>query len=103
MRVAFLTLSAAAIAIAATGCTPTDPGYNQAIRDYAKALNDSDNATIALFKHLKPSDIDECKGREALIDPMQYATRNSVLLNCSRPLTTETRGSKRVRSSGLSG
>ena len=56
--------------------------YQRAIEDYARSLHDMDNATIALFKHLKPSDIDECLSREAFISPMQYATRNLVFRNC---------------------
>lgn len=64
-----------------------------AVSNYAQALFDSDNATIALYRpHLRQSDIDECRGREDLVDVMQPVKRNMVFKDCLSAAASRNQG-----------
>lgn len=51
-------------------------------QNFVRASNDLDNSTIALFKHLKPSDADECLSRANQVSIRLYGQRNNVLASC---------------------
>ena len=64
-----------------------------AVSNYAQALFDSDNATIALYRpHLRQSDIYECRGREDLVDVMQPVMRNMVFKDCLSAAASRNQG-----------
>lgn len=44
--------------------------------------HDLDQATFNLFRHLKPSDKDECLSRASFVPIMQTYRRNNVLITC---------------------
>ena len=63
------------------------------VENYAQALFNSDNATIALYRpHLRQSDIYECRGREDLVDVMQPVMRNMVFKDCLSAAASRNQG-----------
>lgn len=76
-----------AILLILTGCSPGGGTYAAAnsaslARNVVDTSNELDEATFALFKHLKPSDKDECLSRANYIPILQTRRRNSVLISC---------------------
>jgi hypothetical protein len=62
-------------------------------QQYVRASNNLDSATIALFKHLKPSDADECLSRANQIPITLYGQRNNVLMTCLSAADKRNQGS----------
>lgn len=54
----------------------------QAVSNIITSSNELDNLTIASFKHIKPSDRDECLSRASAIPITLVNRRNGMLSSC---------------------
>jgi hypothetical protein len=68
--------------LTACGGYAAQDNLTMAQQNFVRASNDLDSTTVALFKHLKPSDVDECLSRANEISIRLYGQRNSVLASC---------------------
>lgn len=86
-----------ALFLALAGCSADGGTYAQSntaalANNVVSTSNELDDATIALFRHLKPSDKDECLSRANYIPIMQTRRRNSVLISCLSAADKRNRG-----------
>lgn len=68
--------------IALTACGNAQRNTDALAMNVVRSSADLDDATMNLFRHLKPSDKEECLSRASFIPILQTIRRNNVLRTC---------------------